>query len=596
MKKITSILAFVLALAWVSCTPEALTTINEITDHYTAPEGAVELTTLSNAQATWSLDRRYFDLSFTGNGASLETRLVGYEALLPAHQYVLGPDEIGNALAANTKVNGKAVDNGYIMVTNKDGKYQISGTFGDQVLYWTGTLPFQEDPAPTQLTEVLSAQSNKANGVNSLSMNLATPGIHQEFNQETYQQYWVGEGGYLALDIYSDDGYLHDGQYTACAEGGTINPGEFGIGYDTTMEFWGQVYEVKDWGTCWWTVKDGAATAEKILGGLVTVTSREEKVDDKDVTIWTIFWGKDYPTELIFEGAIPALTKPKPVVADPDYLYTDTITAGDGQSSFVDTHAITITDKGGNVVAYLELLTEMGATDLSGSYPATSYASQPGQMRDGYDGGSMEYGGQTYTWPGGGSYYVLDGEQKYLYANTATVVVTPIATGAYNFTCEFFNYNAAGPDYVPSGGGDFDGVILTQFGGLVNYYQMYGEQAPIIGIEMATAGVTITPGGWGNTYTGEGNYLKLEFGTADGNVAPGTYTACAVGGVVGPTEFGIGYDGMFGASGTAWYTVSATNTYEYVLDGTLTIDKDGDNYTIILKSSVVNAKYVGPLQ
>ena len=592
MKKITSILAFVLALAWVSCTPEELTTINEITDHYTAPEGAVELTTLSNAKATWSLDRRYFDLSFSGNGATMETRLVGYEALLPAHQYVLGPDEIGNALAAGTKVNGKAVDNGYIMVTNKDGKYQISGTFGDQVLYWTGTLPFQEDPAPTRLTEVLSAQSNKQNGQNSLTMNLATPGISQEFDMTTWQNVWKGEGGYLALDIYSDDGYLHDGQYTACAEGGVINPGEFGIGYDTEMQWGDQVYPMYNWGTCWWTVKDGAATAEKILGGLVTVTSREETVDDKDVTIWTIFWGLEYPQELLFEGAIPALTKPKPVAKDPDYLYTEVVTP---DTSF-DLHAITITDKQGSTVAYLELLTEPGASDLSGSYPSTSYAGQPGQMRDGYDGGSMEYNGQTISWPGGGSYYVQDGETHYLYKGTATVVVSPIVTGAYSFTCEFFSFAAAGPDYVPSGGGDFDGVILTQFGGLVNYYQMYGEQAPIIGIEMATAGVTITPGGWGNTYTGEGNYLKLEFGTADGNVAPGTYTACAVGGVVGPTEFGIGYDGMFGASGTAWYTVSATNTYEYVLDGTLTIDKDGDNYTIILKSSVVNAKYVGPLQ
>ncbi len=445
MKKITSILAFSLVLSWMSCTPESINSINEIKDFYTVPADAVELTTLVAAESTWSLDRRYFDLSFSGGGSTLETRLVGFDALLSPGQYLLGSDEIGKAVVENTKLNGKSIQNGYILVTKKDTQYQITAKSGDEVLLWKGVLPFEEDPAPLQLTEVLQAQSNKSNGVNSLTMQLATAGIHQEFDMATYQQVWVGEGKYLALDIYSEDGYLHDGNYMACAEGGVIGAGEFGIGYDTEIQWGDQVYPVYNWGTCLWTVADGAATAEKISGGMVSVSSREETVDDKDVTIWTIFWGEEYPKELLFEGAIPALTKPKPVVKDPDYLYTDVVTEGD-----VDTHAITITDKGGNVVAYVEILTEKGATDLSGSYPSTSYANQPGQMRDGYEGGSWG----EYTWPGGGSYYVDEGgEQHYMLAGTATLIVTPIATGAYNFACEFFNYNAAGPDYVPVSGG-----------------------------------------------------------------------------------------------------------------------------------------------
>ncbi len=445
MKKITSILAFSLVLSWMSCTPESINSINEINDFYTVPADAVELTTLVAAESTWSLDRRYFDLSFSGGGSTLETRLVGFDALLSPGQYLLGSDEIGKAVVENTKLNGKSIQNGYILVTKKDTQYQITAKSGDEVLLWKGVLPFEEDPAPLQLTEVLQAQSNKSNGVNSLTMQLATAGIHQEFDMTTYQQVWVGEGKYLALDIYSEDGYLHDGNYMACAEGGVIGAGEFGIGYDTEIQWGDQVYPVYNWGTCLWTVADGAATAEKISGGMVSVSSREETVDDKDVTIWTIFWGEEYPKELLFEGAIPALTKPKPIAKDPDYLYTDVVTEGD-----VDTHAITITDKGGNVVAYVEILTEKGATDLSGSYPSTSYASQPGQMRDGYEGGSWG----EYTWPGGGSYYVDEGgEQHYMLAGTATLIVTPIATGAYNFACEFFNYNAAGPDYVPVSGG-----------------------------------------------------------------------------------------------------------------------------------------------
>lgn len=441
MKKITSILAFSLVLSWMSCTPESINSINEINDFYTVPADAVELTTLVAAESTWSLDRRYFDLSFSGGGNTLETRLVGFDALLSPGQYLLGSDEIGKAVVENTKLNGKSTQNGYILVTKKDTQYQITAKSGDEVLLWKGVLPFEEDPAPLQLTEVLQAQSNKSNGVNSLTMQLATAGIHQEFDMTTYQQVWVGEGKYLALDIYSEDGYLHDGNYMACAEGGVIGAGEFGIGYDTEIQWGDQVFPVYNWGTCLWTVADGAATAEKISGGMVSVSSREETVDDKDVTIWTIFWGEEYPKELLFEGAIPALTKPKPVVKDPDYLYTDEVTPADTY----DAHVITITDKDGNEVAHLELLSNPGAVDLSGSYPSTSYAGAPGQMRDGYNFPNWNISG--------GSYYIEGGEKVYIAAGAATVVVTQIATGAYNFACEFFNYNAAGPDYVPASGG-----------------------------------------------------------------------------------------------------------------------------------------------
>lgn len=565
-----------MALAWVSCTPEELGSVNDINDHSVTPENAVELT-LSDAKSTWSTDRRYFDLSF---GGALSTTLVGYDAFLTPAQYVLGADEIGNAVLAKTKVNGAAAKEGFITISKKDGKYTLSAKIDGHVLNWTGTLPFTADPDPLALPVLQQAQKNQG----LVTLQLASAEFTSEFDMTTYQTVLKGDGKYLAIDLYSADGYLHDGQYKPCAVGGVVNEGEFGIGYDGVLDMgeWGQ-YPFENWGTCLWTVTpEGNNTAEKITDGLITVSS--EEVDDE--TIWTIYWGKNYPKELLFTGAIKALTKPKPVLKDPDYLYTEVVTP----SETLDLHAVTITDKDNNVLAYLELQTAPGATDLSGDYPATSYASEPGQMRDGYYVDAGEWG--IFE---GGSYYMDGTEKKYIAAGSATVTVTKIAEGAYNFACEFFNYACAGPDYV-GGGGSFDGVILTQFGGLTNYYAMYGEMAPIIGVDFATDGVVITPGGWGNTYTGSGNYLKLEFGTADGNVAPGTYTACAVGGTVGPTEFGIGYDGSWGASGTTWYTVADTNTYVYITDGTLTIEKDGDNYTFILKSSVVNAKYVGPLE
>jgi hypothetical protein len=91
--------------------------------------------------------------------------------------------------------------------------------------------------------------------------------------------------------------------------------------------------------------------------------------------------------------------------------------------------------------------------------------------------------------------------------------------------------------------------------------------------------------------------LKFEFYTTDGTLVPGTYKACAVGGTVGEGEFGIGYDGQWGASGTTWYTITdgTPDAGVYITDGTATVSVEGDVYTIELESSVVNAKFVGKL-
>ena len=143
------------------------------------------------------------------------------------------------------------------------------------------------------------------------------------------------------------------------------------------------------------------------------------------------------------------------------------------------------------------------------------------------------------------------------------------------------------------GGGDFDGTVLTKFLGASNY-TIYGVN--LAGVELGTDGITVTPGDWGNTYGGEGNYIKLEFYSTDGSLAPGEYKPCAVGGQVGEGEFGIGYDGDWGASGTTWYTLGGGElAYSYVTDGSLIVEKSGDVYTIVLDSTTVKFKYEGKL-
>ena len=545
--------------------------INTVEDLYTVPSEAATMPALSASKSTWSTDRRYFDLTF---GDALSTTLVGYDALLTPGQYVLGADEIGNAILAKTTVKGKAAKQGFITVNEKGGKYAITAQIDGEVLAWTGELPFTPDPAPVKLTDVLSAQANTGE-VTTLTLNLATTGVYSEFDMTTYQNVWKGEGGYLALDLNTGDKYLVEGSYKACAEGGVVNTGEFGIGYDTDVEYWGTVYHVENWGTCWWDVKDGVATATKITDGLVTVSSREED----NATIWTIFWGKNYPKEYVFEGAIPALTKPKkpagPVT--PDYLYTEVVTAEDA----VDLHEVTITDKDGNTLAFLQLLTEKGATDLSGSYPSTSYAGEPGQMRDGYDGGSWG----EYTWDGGGSYYVDADGQHYLYAGTATVEVTKIAEGAYNFSCAFFDYNCAGPDYVPGEGGDegddvTGDVVLKVESGLTYTMEDVTASNTAQG-GAALSGMTL----WRVTVSqGSDKVAAFDLGTAEGSSdLAGTYTVMSYPDAVGKAGNGWGFAAynMFGGCyfkvGEAYYFIPADATIKVSnnADGTIKIKFQG---------------------
>ena len=49
--------------------------------------------------------------------------------------------------------------------------------------------------------------------------------------------------------------------------------------------------------------------------------------------------------------------------------------------------------------------------------------------------------------------------------------------------------------------------------------------------------------------------------------------------------------------GTCWWTVTdGATSAQKVLDGTVTVSLDGGNYTVVLQSSTVNARYVGPIE
>ena len=291
--------------------------------------------------------------------------------------------------------------------------------------------------------------------------------------------------------------------------------------------------EMKDWGTCLWTVSGGKATAEKITSGLVSVTSREEKVDDKDVTIWTITWGSEYPVEVVFEGAIPALTKPKrpdgPVSLD--YTYTigdpmDCSTQAGEVVAGVKKYPFTFVDAAGEQVAYLEFILVEGATDVEpGDYVSTEYAHEAGQLANGY---FMDFGDWgTFS---GGSWYVNTAGDKVFIDPGVTVSVEAAGTGAFKFSSDGFLFAAAGPNYVPGGEDVGDAVpakdVVTEQGAGVDKHSItIGEGDNIVAyFELLTATGADFVGSFVSTeYAAEPGMLCNGYSFPDWGIFGGSY-------------------------------------------------------------------------
>lgn len=472
--KIFAVAASILALS--SCVESA---IEPMTGKYEKPV-VYEMNTLASQSVEKGDKYRTFTVELSGdNNTSMTLKMVNDKYFLADGSYTPAPADqakkntyiVGNG---GTTFNNIPVETGAIKVAQGEGTYSFAGILwlaDESVIEIKSTvaLVYEPDPEPVKLSTVLSATSNLANGVQTVTMQLAQDGIYSEMDMTTWQTIWHGEGNFLAIDLYSADGYLHEGTYSASAEGGVVGEGQFGIGYDTTVDWgWGPI-EMKDWGTCWWSVSNGAATAKKILEGTVNVSKKGSK--------WVIELISGEGKEMIwakFEGAVDALTD------------------------------------GGN----------------GGNKPAPDYT---------------EF--------------------------TKLLIVQPNQ-----------GYDESGQ---PTG-------EYTSFTLKVGTDGMFTE---------------VVNNGWYDEtkIKGTGQVLSIDFYTADGTVAAGTYTACEEGGTINEGEFGIGYDVEMWGQKMVWgtcvtpYESDTAGTIEKVLDGTVTVEISGDVYTITLESSNINAQYIGSL-
>ena len=645
--KIFAAAASILALS--SCVESAL---KPMTGKYEKPV-VYEMNTLVSQSVEKGDKYRTFTVELSDdNNIPMTLKMVNDKYFLADGSYTPAPADqakkntyiVGNG---GTTFNNIPVETGSIKVAQGEGTYSFAGMLwlaDESVIEIKSTvaLVYEADPEPIRLTTLLSATSNVASGTKSLTINLGTDGISSTSEPPTWQPVWTGTGNYLALDIYSADGYLHEGTYTASAAGGTINEGEFGIGWDPG-DIWNIGIAFENWGTCWWDVAGGAATInQKVTEGSVTVTRKGSKwvIELVSGEGKSMLWTK-------FEGAIDALTDPAlgggGNVDDTDYVELTKLLsatknqglltinmAQDGISSTTDPNTWqTIWEGEGNYLA-----TDIYSADgklYTGEYKACAVGGTvgEGEFGIGYDTtvdwgwGPMEmkdWGTCWWTVADGATSAVkiLDGTMTVAMEGDNVVIKLKSSIVNAKFTypvAQFVDGTGAPIEVVNLGGGEGPEPApdYTEFTKLliVQPNQVYNESGQPTGeyssftLKVGTDGMfrEVVNNGWYDEtkIKGTGQVLSIDFYTADGTVAAGTYTACEVGGTINEGEFGIGYDVEMWGNKMVWgtcvtpYESDTEGTIEKVTDGTVTVEISGDVYTITLESSNINAKYIGSL-
>ena len=577
--------------------------------------------------------------TYSGNGAALSLKLLDNKSTLTTQSYTAAAADKakkGNYLIGeggsqllvveNGTVTPKNIVSGEVIVTLFQEQYNLYGTLwlaDESIAKFDATidLPNHGDlVVKTKLTKVLSVAKN--NGI--LTINLGTSKVESAPNAYGGVD-MTGEGNYLALDIYSADGFLYEGTYTPSAQGGTVGAGEYGIGWDP-----GDIYNIgwafTDWGTCWWTIGT-PNTAVKILEGNIEVTKKNGKYTIS--YLYGDIWFE-------FTGAIADV--------DPDggnddggdtdtTEYTELTKLMSAQSNVPNAPSITIN------MASADLEWEYNAATWSnefktdgyylamdiytadgklytGSYVANTVGGElaEGQFGIGYDNAAfgdwgVNWGTCWWTVEGGAksAQKVLAGEVDVLVMGENLVIKLRSEVVNAKFTCPVADFkdgqgnaievvnNAPATPEEP----EFDGEKLTQ----LMSAQSNVPNAPSITINMASEELEweYNAATWSNEFKTDGYYLAMDIYTADGKLYTGSYVANTVGGELAEGQFGIGYDnaafGDWGVNwGTCWWTVEGgAKSAEKVLDGTVEVEVRGENLVITLESEVVNAQFIYPV-
>ena len=561
--------------------------IDPISGDFLPAPSEVVFSKLDKSEAAKDENGRWiFVLDFSDDASNtLHAVIVGNKYYLGANSYTEAPDATaknGNFISGKTTVNGKPVESGKITVFEKAPQYTVSAVLfttdgAPYKIEWSGELIYEEpvvlEPEYTYTDTVAQdcTDSNNTPFLDVESHTLVLKDLSGEFAAQIKLVRTVGTTDLTG--VYTVAEYAHE-DLTA------------GNGFDLGVYF-GMAEGAYVIGSYY--VADGVVTIIE-PGATISVTGMGDGIYSIE--------GEGYSFLTAPEGFVPG--------GGTVYDATDTVaqdcTLEDGQTLVedVESHTIVLKDEEDAVVAQIKLVRSVGTTDLSGEYTVKEYAHEDLSAGNGFDLGvyfGMPEGSYVI-----GSYYFDEEGALVIVQPGETITVSSVAENTYKFVgstdWEFIAKVAAndpGPVDPQPGDDDPDEAVLTDFLSFTSYAQ-YGVS--LAGAELATAGFSYTAEmdwtTWTTNYTfsGDGAFIKLELYTEGDSFAAGTYTPSADPSNVAAGEFKTGS----AAGGTTWNVVKDNQiTSKYITDGTVTVSKEGDVYTIVIESSVLKATYTGKL-
>ena len=632
----TILCAFAAIFSMASCTEEILG-VGELPPL----AGEVVLTDVVETSAVRLSPNYVFTLELkNASGVVLEAKFASASTALDAGSYTeasaayaVAGNFITGAEGTKLTVDGEThlVTAGTLKVGLEGGTYTLSGVVkvdngNNYSIEWAGApLTWGDVLVATKLNTVMHTQANQNKTV---TVKLADSGV--EFTAGQWgPQITGGKGNYLSVDFYSEDGYLAAGTYVPAANPQAPKKGEYVPGY-VYEQVWGDQVYASMYGSNWFTV-DAASTpmesCEHLTKGNITVS-----VEGEVFTI-TVDNNEIYAQ---FVGEIPAILTPA-VPADPWELTGDVVlieTEGLSMTMTDDTANNTADSNGtalsgvtlwfvelknadGATVAIFDLVTKAGSTSLAGEYKVVSYPHEPGQAGNGFDlrsWGLDMFGGTILTDPATGTSYSIAQDAANIKITEdrgqTTIIVKGKTDAGVKIAAKYVfgeikedeggegEGGACGCDCEGcqdcTGGGDagdkedaFNGMMLVGLGGWMDYSTMGMN---MIGIDLYSEGCTVSMAWWQYTYTGTGKHLKLEIYAEGGVITPGVYEVSTTleagkvnaGNASGGTELFDVVDGKATSAGK-------------ITDGTVIIEQNGDTYTLTIESSLITARYVGPL-
>lgn len=312
MKNICKYIPLLLITLFCGCTVDA---IDPLTGKYPVPVEYTLDKLESQSVSTLTNSRYLFALTLTDDNNTLYLEMVGDVYYLPGQTYTLyvkgtepDADEYGGTgtfahsyfTAADGSANQTAIVSGSLNVEKQEDNYTLSGALtlenGTVIRVQSAFTAIYEKPKLplVTLTKVLGVTNNVPNGTNTITLQLGTDGVTATPGAfgTTYQ----GTGNYLAVDFYSEDGTLAPGTYTP-ADNGSVAAGNYVKGYDPG-DIFGMGISFTNWGTCWWTVTDGATSGVHIDQGDISV--------EKSGSTYTITLENDR-INILFSGEINGL-------------------------------------------------------------------------------------------------------------------------------------------------------------------------------------------------------------------------------------------------------------------------------------------------